>query len=88
VGIRPGEKIHEQMIGPEDAVNTYDMGEYYVIIPQDYLLSKRNLSISEDKRVPPDFTYSSETNSDWMTKNKLHDWISRNTDSDGKVPLK
>jgi FlaA1/EpsC-like NDP-sugar epimerase len=43
VGIRPGEKIHEQMIGPEDAVNTYDMGSYYMIIPQGELSVRQDM---------------------------------------------
>jgi FlaA1/EpsC-like NDP-sugar epimerase len=87
VGVRPGEKIHEQMIGPEDAASTYDFGEYYVILPQGELALRRDVSGIENKKVPKDFTYSSEANSEWMTADQLREWVEANSDREGKIPL-
>jgi UDP-N-acetylglucosamine 4,6-dehydratase (inverting) len=88
VGIRPGEKIHEQMIGPEDAVNTYDMGDYYMITPQGELSGRQEMKKLANKLVPEGFTYSSENNSDWMSKDELRNWLSENSDGLGRIPLK
>ncbi len=88
VGIRPGEKIHEQMIGPEDALNTYDCGEHFVILPQTETPGRPKSSMVESSRVAPGFTYSSDTNSEWMTRLQLTEWLDKNTDEHGKIPLK
>jgi UDP-N-acetylglucosamine 4,6-dehydratase len=88
VGIRPGEKIHEQMIGPEDAMNTYDLGDYYVILPQGDLGSHFDYPKLARSKVPANFTYSSDTNSEWMTTSELNDWIVRNSDQERNIPLK
>jgi UDP-N-acetylglucosamine 4,6-dehydratase (inverting) len=88
VGIRPGEKVHEQMIGPEDSTNTYDLGDYFVILPQGELGSRRDQNKLKGLRVSEGFTYSSESNSDWMTQQQLKDWILKNSDINGNVPLK
>jgi len=88
VGIRPGEKIHEQMIGPEDAMNAYDLGEYYVILPQGDLDSHFDFPILARSKVPANFTYSSDTNLEWMSTSDLHDWVTTNSDQEGNIPLK
>jgi FlaA1/EpsC-like NDP-sugar epimerase len=88
VGIRPGEKMHEQMIGPEDSTNTYDLGDYFVILPQGELGIRRDQNKLKGLRVSEGFTYSSESNSDWMTQQQLKDWILKNSDINGNVPLK
>ena len=66
VGIRPGEKLHEQMIAPADARNTVDVGEYYIILPQ---VERKDIShfYADAKRVPANFEYNSGTNDRWLT---------------------
>ena len=75
IGIRPGEKIHEQMIGLEDAVHTYEYDEHYKILPAIHNWSKDSKRIKNGKPVAPDFTYSSDNNKEWMSKEELSDWI-------------
>jgi UDP-N-acetylglucosamine 4,6-dehydratase len=78
IGIRPGEKLHEQMIGLEDAPYTYEYDKYFKILPviNDWSLSANR--IKDGKKVPVDFTYDSETNKEWMSSASLKDWIERN----------
>jgi len=75
IGIRPGEKIHEQMIGFEDAPNTYEYDKYFKILPSIHDWSKDPKRIKDGKLVSKDFIYSSDKNSDWMTKKELSNWI-------------
>ncbi len=76
VGIRPGEKIHEEMITASDSYNTYDLGKYYVILP---VVSKWNLSefikTFNAKNVQPGFSYNSGTNNNWETISSLKELI-------------
>lgn len=85
VGIRPGEKLHEQMIGPEDSPHTYEYDEHYKILPAIHEWSKDPERINGGKLVEPDFTYSSDNNLDWMSINTLTSWIKQNRDKIGKV---
>ena len=78
IGIRPGEKIHEQMIGIEDAVNTFEYENHYKILPSIYNWSIDANRIKNGKKVPIDFSYTSDNNKSWMTINELKDWISLN----------
>jgi UDP-N-acetylglucosamine 4,6-dehydratase len=78
IGIRSGEKIHEQMIGFEDAANTYEYDGYYKILPTIHNWSKDPLRIKDGKKVADDFVYSSDTNTEWMDVNELKNWIERN----------
>ncbi len=72
VGIRPGEKVHEQMITTSDSFSTYDLGKYYAILPQ-----STNWDLNEFKRhfnaslVPQGFEYSSDKNEEWETVESL-----------------
>lgn len=75
IGIRPGEKIHEQMIGFEDAEHTYEYDEHYKILPAINNWSKDPNRIKNGKKVAKDFTYSSDNNTDWMSKDELSKWI-------------
>ena len=75
IGIRPGGKIHEQMIGFEDAPNTYEYDKYFKILPSIHDWSKDPKRIKDGKLVSKDFIYSSDKNSDWMTKKELSNWI-------------
>jgi UDP-N-acetylglucosamine 4,6-dehydratase len=85
VGIRPGEKLHEQMIGPEDAPHTYEYPEYYKILPAIHNWSQDPERISDGKLVQSDFTYSSDNNSDWMSVETLSSWITQNSEKIGKI---
>jgi UDP-N-acetylglucosamine 4,6-dehydratase/5-epimerase len=78
MGIRPGEKIHEQMIGVEDALYTYEYPEYYKILPAINGWSADPARIKDGIRVPDNFCYSSETNPEWMSIDALRDWIEAN----------
>ena len=85
IGIRPGEKIHEQMIGEEDAFSTYEYDEYYKILPVINGWGDDPERIKDGKKVPENFTYNSGTNDDWMTPDELEDWINNNRSKLGKV---
>ena len=84
-GIRPGEKIHEQMISKEDARNTYEYNNYYKILPLINNWDKDLERIKEGKKVPDGFEYSSNNNSQWMTKASLQAWIDANKKLIGKI---
>ncbi|MDR1030921.1 MAG: UDP-N-acetylglucosamine 4,6-dehydratase (inverting) [Treponema sp.] len=75
IGIRPGEKLHEQMIGIEDAAYTYEYDKHYKILPQINNWSRDQQRIKDGKRVSEDFTYSSDNNKEWMTIHELREWI-------------
>ena len=78
IGVRPGEKLHEQMIGEEDASYTYEYEDYYKILPQINNWDKDVNRIKGGKKVPEGFTYSSDNNSDWMTENDFKLWLTSN----------
>lgn len=85
VGIRPGEKLHEQMIGLEDALHTYEYAEHYKILPAIHEWSKDPGRINDGKLVAPDFTYCSDNNTEWMDVNTLRAWIEQNREQIGKI---
>lgn len=78
VGIRPGEKIHEQMIGVEDAPFTFEYEQYYKVLPaiNDWFKDKNR--IGGGIKVVDDFHYSSEKNSEWMSTEQLRTWMLNN----------
>lgn len=82
VGIRPGEKIHEEMITSSDSFTTYDLGDYYVILPQ---VTKWNLDTYikefDAKLVPTGFSYTSYENKDFETVQGLRELIRNHVDS-------
>ena len=78
IGIRPGEKLHEQMIGSEDSHTTYEYSEYYKILPQINSWDKDKLRIKKGKKLPNNFIYNSNSNLKWMTKSELQKWIKVN----------
>jgi len=85
VGIRPGEKLHEQMIGAEDSFYTYEYDEHYKILPaiNDWAGSKER--IKDGKRVSEGFVYSSDNNSEWMAPETLQAWIDTNRHKIGAI---
>ena len=85
VGIRPGEKLHEQMIGPEDALYTFEYPEHFKILPSINNWSNDPERIGKGIKVDPEFRYSSNNNKEWMEISKLKDWIKRNRNKIGKI---
>jgi UDP-N-acetylglucosamine 4,6-dehydratase len=85
VGIRPGEKLHEQMIGSEDVLHTYEYPGYFKILPAIHNWSSDPKRINNGKKVAPDFTYCSDNNPNWMSVNTLQEWIKNNRDTVGKI---
>ena len=85
IGIRPGEKLHEEMVSNDDANFTYEYDEYYKILPaiNDWHLDK--VRIKKGKKVSKDFSYTSKNNNDWMTKEQLKNWIEKNKNSIGLI---
>lgn len=85
IGIRPGEKLHEQMISSEDAPHTYEYDGYYKILPAIHNWSQDPDRINDGRLVPAGFTYASDTNAEWMTSEKLRTWIAKYRDAIGKI---
>ena len=83
IGIRPGEKIHEEMITQADSFNTFDLGAYYAILPSDAALhNKYQDSSITMKRVPAGFSYNSGSNPDFLNINQIRLLIKENIDPD------
>jgi FlaA1/EpsC-like NDP-sugar epimerase len=85
IGIRPGEKLHEQMISKDDSHFTYEFTNYYKILPQINEWGKDKLRIKDGKKVSEDFIYSSDNNLEWMTKSQLRIWININRNNINKI---
>ena len=85
IGIRPGEKLHEQMIGLEDAPHTFEYPNHYKILPMIHNWSADVSRIKDGIRVPENFTYSSDNNPRWMSKGELREWIKKNYDGDAEI---
>lgn len=78
IGIRPGEKIHEQMIGVEDAPYTFEYEEYFKILPSINNWASDENRIKDGSPVSEDFSYTSENNHEWMDEIELKEWIANN----------
>ncbi|ALS12058.1 TPA: UDP-N-acetylglucosamine 4,6-dehydratase (inverting) [Pseudomonas aeruginosa] len=85
VGIRPGEKLHEQMISAEDAYYTYEYPEHFKILPVINDWANCTNRIKDGKRVAEGFVYSSDNNTEWMSDEALQSWIARNQDKIGSI---
>ena len=83
IGVRPGEKLHEQMIGPEDSFYTYEYADHYKILPAIHNWSNCSTRIKNGKKVSEGFCYTSDANAEWMTKEQLRHWLSCNKDKIG-----
>lgn len=83
VGIRPGEKLHEEMISDSDSFNTIDLGKYYAILPSVSYMNKETdyLKHHKAKKVKEGFKYSSDTNDNWETVESLKILIKEHTDT-------
>jgi len=84
IGIRPGEKLHEQMISAEDSCLTYEYDNYYKILPAIDNWGNEN-RVKGGRKVPPGFVYASNTNAEWMSVEALRTWIDANRGMLGNV---
>ena len=85
VGIRPGEKLHEQMIGVEDAYYTYEYPEHFKILPTINEWATSPERIKDGKKVSEGFTYASDNNPEWMSDAQLQAWIDANREKIGSI---
>lgn len=85
IGIRPGEKLHEQMIGIEDAMYTYEYPEHFKILPSINNWWKDAKRIKDGQPVAEDFSYTSDNNPEWMEPAALKAWLEANADKIGKI---
>jgi UDP-N-acetylglucosamine 4,6-dehydratase/5-epimerase len=85
IGIRPGEKLHEQMIGVEDAPHTFEYPEHYKILPAIHNWSSDVARIKDGSPVLENFTYSSDNNPAWMSVEELRLWVAANAEKIGKI---
>ena len=85
IGIRPGEKIHEEMITSSDSYNTYDLGKYFVILPSIPNWNKDNfIEKFNAVKVTNGFSYNSGENTEWETIDSLKESIKFNLYPDFK----
>lgn len=81
VGVRPGEKIHEEMITETDSLNTFDCGKYYVINPTVPTWNEQEwMTRFNAKKVPVGFKYNSGSNTDWMTIDEIRAQVKKHVD--------
>jgi len=85
VGIRPGEKLHEQMISAEDSETTYEYPEYFKILPAINNWGRCGSRIKDGKKVKEGFVYSSENNPEWMRESDLKTWMDANWTKIGNI---
>ena len=81
VGIRPGEKIHEEMITSSDSFYTYDLGKYFAILPQTHTwLLDDFINHFDAVKVKQGFHYNSGENTKWLTVEKIRMLIKKHVD--------
>jgi UDP-N-acetylglucosamine 4,6-dehydratase (inverting) len=83
IGIRPGEKLHEEMITPTDALNAIDLGKYYVILPSVSYYHTKEDYLKHHQAIPValEFHYSSDKNGEWETVESMRKNIVKYVDS-------
>ena len=82
IGIRPGEKVHEEMISSSDSFYTYDLGKYYVVLPSATTWNLADfIDANNAKKVPEGFRYNSGENHEWVTVEELRELIREHVDS-------
>lgn len=85
IGMRPGEKIHEQMISPEDSYTTYEYAAHYKILPAINAWCDDPKRIKNGTKVAEGFVYTSDNNPEWMSESSLQEWIDKNRHKVGKL---
>lgn len=84
-GIRPGEKLHEQMISAEDAHHTYEYAEHFKILPAIHNWSIDPQRIKDGVKVAENFVYESDSNTEWLSIDELRQWIETNHKKIGNI---
>jgi UDP-N-acetylglucosamine 4,6-dehydratase len=83
IGIRPGEKVHEEMITSSDSFTTYDLGRYYVILPQNPAWElAAYIKYFDAKKVKEGFSYSSGENTDWINVSQIRSLVKEHVNPD------
>lgn len=85
IGIRPGEKLHEQMISAEDSYYTYEYPEYFKILPNIHEWSHDPKRIKDGTKVDEGFFYASDSNKEWMSVDSLREWIAMSKNKIGQI---
>jgi len=85
IGIRPGEKLHEQMIGIEDSYYTYEYNNYFKILPAINGWGNDAERIKDGIKVSEYFSYTSDNNNEWMKESELKAWLKSNFDKVGSI---
>ena len=85
VGIRAGEKLHEQMISAEDALYTYEYPEHFKILPNINGWATCEKRVKDGTKVPEGFVYASDNNPEWMSDADLQAWIETNREKIGRI---
>lgn len=85
IGIRPGEKLHEQMISSEDSHYTYEYDEHYKILPMLHSWHESPIRIKDGRKVAEGFVYSSDNNTEWMSDAALQRWLNENQGKIGSI---
>jgi UDP-N-acetylglucosamine 4,6-dehydratase (inverting) len=85
VGIRPGEKVHEEMITETDGLNSYEFEDHYVIAPAIKFSGKINLEMKGGQKCPDGFKYNSGSNTEWLTVEQLRSLIRDQVDPDFNI---
>ncbi len=85
IGIRPGEKLHEQMIGIEDALYTFEYPGHFKVLPSINEWAEDPERIGHGVKVASDFTYCSDNNKEWMQISELQEWIEENYNKIGSI---
>jgi len=85
-GIRPGEKLHEVLLTEDEARNTYDYGEHFVVYPLNFQSMHKSEIRPGGKPVPKEFCFSSETNANWLDVEALRKLVSDLPDHGDKLP--
>ena len=85
IGIRPGEKVHEFLMGEDDSRSAWEYKNYFKILPAIYSWNECNKRIGKGKKCAEGFSYSSHENSEWMTQQELREWIGGEYDKDNSL---
>ena len=85
IGIRPGEKLHEEMISAEDAYYTYEYPKHFKILPTINNWGSDEKHIKDGVKVKEGFVYASDSNSEWMSNEELQTWLDKNHDEIGSI---
>lgn len=85
IGIRPGEKLHEQMISVEDSLFTYEYPEHFKILPAINNWNTSEKRIQDGKKVVEGFSYTSDNNPEWMSNEDLQAWLTANQGKIGRI---